>query len=238
MTRLSLLLLLSAITLTGTAQQNRLPFEVTPLTKNVYVHTTYQLFAGAPFPSNGLIIDTPDGVVLIDSGWGDKQTRRVERWVRRNLNKRVRLVICTHAHGDRMDGITYLQKRGARVIATPQTARLGAAEGFGQAEGTLSADTTFTFGNHRITTFYPGHGHTIDNIVVYLPAEQILFGGCLVKSPEATNMGNVADADLEKWPATIRNVQARFPEAEIIVPGHQRWEGNGLERTLELLKQE
>jgi glyoxylase-like metal-dependent hydrolase (beta-lactamase superfamily II) len=86
------------------------------------------------------------------------------------------------------------------------------------------------------STFYPGEGHTRDNIVVWFPARRVLFGGCVVKSIEAGGLGNVNDANLESWPATIGKVMARYPNAKYVIPGHQRWSGrDALRHTLALL---
>ncbi len=59
--------------------------------------------------------------------------------------------------------------------------------------------------------FYPGAGHTKDNVVVYFPKERILFGGCFIKDNKATGMGNIADADLAAWPGISRAHRGRIP---------------------------
>src|SRR6185295_3616589 len=67
--------------------------------------------------------------------------------------------------------------------------------------------------------FYPGPAHTRDNIVVWLPDSRVLFGGCAVRAA-TSGLGNVADADLTAYPASIRRVLERYPAAEVVVPGH------------------
>jgi metallo-beta-lactamase class B len=65
----------------------------------------------------------------------------------------------------------------------------------------------------------------------------VLFGGCLVKSEESSDLGFVGDADLAHWPVAIEAVRARYPDAAIVVPGHGApGTRRALERTLELLK--
>ncbi len=46
--------------------------------------------------------------------------------------------------------------------------------------------------------FFPGAGHTADNVVAYVPARHLLFGVCLIKEAAAKGLGNIADADLSK----------------------------------------
>ncbi|MBU4404663.1 MAG: hypothetical protein L6428_10360 [Candidatus Aminicenantes bacterium] len=84
----------------------------------------------------------------------------------------------------------------------------------------------------------PGPGHTVDNIVTWIAAEKVLFGGCLVKAGTAKTLGFTAEADLAAWPATLARLKARFPEASLLVPGHGDPGGWELvENTLKLIKE-
>jgi metallo-beta-lactamase class B len=57
-----------------------------------------------------------------------------------------------------------------------------------------------------------------------------------VKAEAATELGNVADADLASWPKAVQAARDRYPAAAIVVPGHGPVGGPGaLSRTLELL---
>ena len=44
------------------------------------------------------------------------------------------------------------------------------------------------FGPLRV--FYPGPGHTSDNITVGIDSTDIAFGGCLIKDSKAKSLGN------------------------------------------------
>jgi metallo-beta-lactamase class B len=50
---------------------------------------------------------------------------------------------------------------------------------------TFTHDTTFNIAGVTLQAYYPGAGHTRDNIVVWVPQDKVLFGGCLIKSLEA-----------------------------------------------------
>ena len=76
-----------------------------------------------------------------------------------------------------------------------------------------------------IECFYFGPAHSSDNIVVWIPSEKILFAGCMVKSIDATNLGNTADGDLNAYPHTIDRLLSRFPDAKIVIPGHGKFGG-------------
>ncbi|WP_128543239.1 subclass B1 metallo-beta-lactamase [Larkinella soli] len=223
------------------AQADKKPMlEVTPLNDRVYVHVSYGEYNNAFIPSNGLIIDTGDGVVLVDTAWDSDSTadntRRLLRWVADNLRRPVRLCIVTHAHDDRVGGIRALREAGVRVVSTPLTARKSVERGYPSPEAVLPADTTFRMGRESIRCYFPGEGHTSDNIVVWLPNHRILHGGCLVKSVAAFGMGNVAEANLKEWAGSIRNVIDRFGTAKVVVPGHQEWgDAKALEHTIHML---
>lgn len=67
--------------------------------------------------------------------------------------------------------------------------------------------------------FFPGPGHAPNNVVLWFPDQQILFGGCLIKSASADSLGFTGDADLRAWPEAVRRVAARYRPA-LVVPGH------------------
>jgi len=235
------LLLLLALVAGQAAAQSLPSVKVTPLTKRLYVHTSYRTYQGTPFPANGLIARTRDGIVLVDTGWdvlGDStNTRQLLDWIDQNLHEPVRFCIVTHYHDDRVAGISLLRKAGVRVISTALTAELAAREGYEKPEGWLPADTTLMVGRLPIRCYFAGEGHTSDNIVVWFPTERVLFGGCLVKSYAAFGLGNIANANLTAWPNTIRQLQRTFPNPRFVVPGHQEWDKTtSLEQTLRLLE--
>lgn len=236
----TLLLILIALLPCLALAQPKLGLTVTPLSEQVYVHTTYGIYGNAPVPSNGLIVKTNDGIVLIDTGWDTvddtDNTRQLLRWVSDSLRQPVRLCIITHAHDDKIGGIAELRKAGIRVISTPLTAQKAVKSGYPSPDPILPSDTTLTIGQEPIRCYFPGEGHTSDNIVVWLPDKQILYGGCFVKSVAAFGMGNLADANVKAWSGSIRNVMHQFSNARIVVPGHEEWsDTKALEHTLQLI---
>jgi metallo-beta-lactamase class B len=93
-------------------------------------------------------------------------------------------------------------------------------------------------GGLKLHVFYPGAGHSADNIVVWLPSSKVLFGGCFVKAAEATGMGNTAEADLPSWERGTLELIRRYGKANIVVPGHGAVAGPALlEHSLRLIRQ-
>ena len=56
--------------------------------------------------------------------------------------------------------------------------------------------------------------------MIWLPEDKILFGGCLLKSLEAKDKGNIKDADLKAWSVSVEQVKKKYPDAMIVIPGH------------------
>ena len=71
-----------------------------------------------------------------------------------------------------------------------------------------------------LKVFYPGPGHTSDNITVGIDGTDIAFGGCLIKDSKAKSLGNLGDADTEHYAASARAFGAAFPKASMIVMSH------------------
>lgn len=79
---------------------------------------------------------------------------------------------------------------------------------------------TVKLGNMDLCCYYPGGGHSADNIVVWIPSEKILFGGCMVKSVKAKGLGNLSDAVPNEWTSTINKLITRYPDVNWVIPGH------------------
>ncbi|TGL60668.1 subclass B1 metallo-beta-lactamase [Leptospira sarikeiensis] len=228
-------ILLLLISLSAYAEEPKI--KITKLDKNVYVHTSYKLLGDGYFPSNGLIVETDKGIVLIDTAWGQEQTIELLSWISENLKKPVLSAIITHFHEDRASGIEVLKKQNIVSYAGYRTVALLKEKGQEVPEKSLKDLEILSFGKIKIKTFFLGPGHSRDNIVVWVPKSKLLFGGCLVKSPEASEIGNIKDADLKEWPNTIRKLQSKFPEVSMVIPGHQSWGGKeAFTKTLDLLE--
>lgn len=210
---------------------------ISHLTGDLYVYTTYQMFRGTPFPSNSMYMVTKNGVVMIDTPWDVEQVQPLLDSIKKRHKKDVVMCVVTHSHADRTGGLDVLKAKGIKTYSTQQTHELAIEKKEKTAQYQFLNDTTFQLSGVEFQAYYPGEGHTKDNIVIWFPKEKALFGGCLFKSTEVADLGNVADANVEEWPLTIRNVMEKFPNAEFVVPGHFGWsKPQALTHTLQLLE--
>jgi metallo-beta-lactamase class B len=199
-------------------------FVVTPLADGVWMHTTWRRFGGngVRYPSNGLLVRDGSELILIDTAWGIQPTIDLLAWVNRTFHEPVTRAIITHAHDDRLGGGPVLVERGIPFTGHPLTARLAPKFHLpppAVLAGLDAPGSVATVGSLEV--FHPGAGHTRDNITVWIPSAHILFGGCMVKAADATDLGNIADADVPAWPASIQRLRDRYGrKAALIVPGH------------------
>lgn len=213
--------------------------QITPLTRNIYVYTTWVPIGGASFPSNGLYLVTKKGVVVVDAPFDTTQFQPLVDSIRDRHHQPVVLNIATHFHKDRTAALEFFRRRGVATYTTRVTDEYSRRAGEPRAEFLFDKDTVFNIGGEPIQTFFAGEGHTHDNIVLWFRRERVLYGGCLVKSTEAGDLGNLSDANVTAWPETIRVLQRKYPQAVYVIPGHQAWgDASSLQHTLDLLKKQ
>jgi len=182
-----------------------------------------------------LIVDRKD-IVLVNTPASDSLTAILLNCIEKKFKRKVTKVIVSHFHDDSSGGLIVIGKRGIRSYASNMTRDL-------LKPGNKSIDFVFTDSlNIPLQTiplklYYFGAGHSIDNIVIWLSAGKILFGGCLMKSLDSTDNGNIKDADLQAWPVTVQKVKDRFRDVQTVIPGHGMiGDASVFDHTIEILK--
>ena len=197
--------------------------KITALTDSFFIFTTYNLYKGSRIPANGMYLVTNSGVVLFDSPWDTTQFQPLLDSIWQKHNKKVVICIATHFHDDRTGGLEYYQQAGIKTYTTKLTDSLSKARGKKRAEFLLDKDSVFTVGQYSFTTYYPGPGHAPDNIVIWFSKERILYGGCLVKSVEDDNLGNLGDANVSAYATTVKKLRKKCRKPLFVIPGHGDW---------------
>jgi metallo-beta-lactamase class B len=220
------------------AQDQQPKLKITHLQGDFYVYTTWRPLGASLYPSNSLYVVTSKGIVMIDTPWDTTQLQPLLDSMQARHHQQPVMSISTHFHADRTAGLNWLQAHGVATWSSAYTKQFCVERKEEQASNVFIKDTTFTVGNHSFQAFYPGPGHTKDNIVVWFGKEKILYGGCFVKSTEAPDLGNLADADVVAWPASVRKVLGNFKQPAYVIPGHLSWANKeSLEHTLRLLEE-
>jgi glyoxylase-like metal-dependent hydrolase (beta-lactamase superfamily II) len=210
---------------------------VSRLAPGLWLHTTTAIIAegqGVYFPANGLILEREGGSLLIDTGYSPEHADALLKWSKRALRHPIAQAVATHFHRDRTGGIPALEAAGIPTMAHPLTLEL--SRGHGTGIPTATADFVHDIAQvGECELFFPGPGHTRDNILVWLPQHRVLFGGCFLKSVTSADLGNLADAVLPEWAGSVQRTRTRYPSPRIIVPGHGATSGDAMALTLSLL---
>ncbi|MEI9963563.1 MAG: MBL fold metallo-hydrolase [Caulobacteraceae bacterium] len=209
---------------------------VARIAQGLWLHTTtWPVSRGFYYPANGLIMERPGGALMIDTTWSPDQADVLLDWSRRTLSAPISSAVATHFHLDRTGGIPALKRRGVSVLALPLTCQLARAHHLpvpAPIPGLATGPQKF---GPDCELYFPGGGHTRDNIVAWLPRQRTLFGGGLVRSITSISLGDASDAAVSSWADSIRNVQARYPRPRMVVPAFGTIAGDPIAHTLTLL---
>ena len=199
------------------------PILLQKIANGVWVHTsTYTFPGGNVVPSNGLVIEDGDQLILVDTAWGEFATQALLNKIKSTTGKEVGKLIITHHHHDRLAGVDLLERMGVSVFTHPDAPGLSAEKGTPITDTSVAAlkNPESRTKSGTIEIAYPGPGHAHENLVVYVPAAKILFGGCLVRGNDQKGLGNLQDADVKNWPKSLNWIKRTYPETKLVVPGH------------------
>jgi glyoxylase-like metal-dependent hydrolase (beta-lactamase superfamily II) len=189
-------------------------------------------------PNAGFVV-TGDGVVAIDALSSPEQGRLLLRTIQSITRRPIQWLVLTHHHPDHHFGAIVLKRAGAHVIAHPDN-RVLVAEGGPEAmieewtrvvgpramKGFESADRpdravtgsdTLRLGGKTIVIFHPGVAHTAGDLMVWLPADQVLFAGDILVEDGVTMVVDGNSTGLLRALAAIDSLSP-----DIAVPGHGR----------------
>jgi glyoxylase-like metal-dependent hydrolase (beta-lactamase superfamily II) len=187
-------------------------------------------------PNAGFIV-TREGVVVVDALASPAQGRALLRTIRGVTRQPIRWLVLTHHHPDHHFGAIEFRRAGAKVIAHPD-ARVLAAEagpdalvadwvrvvGLEAMRGFEFADVpdrpvtgsdTLRLGGRTIVIRHPPPGHTLGDLVVWLPEPRVLFAGDLLIEDGVTM---VVDGSARALVRGLAMIDSLAPK--IVVPGH------------------
>jgi metallo-beta-lactamase class B len=224
--RLSVLLL---ALITACAPLKRTPYlldtdalKIKPLTKNSFVHITFlESEQFGHVPCNGLVYVQGDEAIVFDTPPDDAGSALLIAWIEKDLQKRIKAVFINHFHGDCLGGLAAFHAHGIPSYANRLTIELASKDTQVVALPQHGFDEMLVMdlGGQQVVNRFFGEAHTRDNIVSYIPSEQVLFGGCQLKAVNASK-GNLADANIGEWSATMAKVKQAYPDLKFAVPGH------------------
>ena len=202
---------------------------VKKITEYAYIHISYlQTNDFGKVPCNGMLLVDGNETFVLETPTDDAASQELIKWISNELQSDVKGVIVHHFHIDCLGGLNAFHNLNVPSYANEKTISLARKEGYVAPQNGIKDGMEFRFGEQIFTTNYFGPAHTVDNIASYFPSEEILFGGCMIKSLKS-GKGNLEDADPDQWPVTVRKIQTKYPGLKKVVPGH------GKEGDMELL---
>lgn len=191
----------------------------------VWVHTTYRDVQGfGRVLSNGIVVTSDGQALIVDAPWGDDPEKTTATLLTRLRadGLEVERAVFSHHHDDSVGGAPVFRRASVPMLATSRTADLMATAGLDRPDSVLEGGEAWTLsvGERTVEVFDAGPGHTLDNVVVYVPHARTLYGGCLIRPGGTTSLGNTADADIERWAESVARVRDRYPDLEVVVPSH------------------
>jgi metallo-beta-lactamase class B len=205
--------------------------ELIKLSENAYVHVSYlNLPNYGRTPANGLIFINGGEAFIFDSPWTDSLTMNLFSWIADSMKLKIMGFIPNHWHVDCMGGLGSLQQEKIETYANQMTIDIAKFKNLPIPAHGFKDSLQLQLGDKMIKCYFLGAAHSLDNIVVWIPSEQILFPGCMVKSLDSRDLGNTADGDLIAYPKTIDKLIVKFPTAKIVIPGHGQFGGLDLIR--------
>jgi metallo-beta-lactamase class B len=211
--------------------------ELIKLADGFYMSTTISESPGfGRYPSNGLLVIRNGKAFLIDSPVTVETTRDLLRYLSDSMKVNVVLFTGGHFHEDCIGGMAYLKEKGIKTFLNSRTKEKCIQYDLPLPDTTYDEKYFFNFEGIPVECRFPGKGHTVDNSIIYFPEQEIMFGGCLVKSNESTGIGNLKDAVIDQWKPTIEKIIKLYPSVKIIVPGHGSYGGKEmLTHTIDLI---
>lgn len=225
--------------LAGAAQAVEVHFA--RVAEGVYAHIGDT--AGRSYDNEGLnanigLVVTREGNILIDSGASFRSAQDIHRAVRKISDQPIRWVVNTGGQDHRWLGNAYFITQGAEIIAhsrakADMAARAGDQLGVlrevlrDRFEGTRAvfptrlvdtSDAELSLGGIRLLLRHRGGGHTPGDMMVWLPAQSVLFSGDIVYTDRM--LGVIPVSNTRAWLATFDLIEELKPAT--IVPGHGR----------------
>ncbi len=214
-TSLAFILILT-ISLAGQTLKISEKLVLTKLTDKTYIHTCEN--------SNGLVFINKGKALIVSTPDSDIETQNLIDWVINEKNAKIIGYIIDRWHPDAMEGLDIVHKNGITTYSYELTRKIAEEKDLPIPQIGFDPKTEIQVGNEKIICHFLGEAHTKDGIVVWVPSEKILFGGNEIRNFNGW-VGNISDAQLDKWAETITNVKKEYGNAKIVIPGHGQYGG-------------
>ncbi|MBC3757374.1 subclass B1 metallo-beta-lactamase [Hyunsoonleella sp. SJ7] len=211
--------------------------KIEKINDNIFRHISYiQTNDFGKVACNGMVYFNEDEAIVFDTPVDDEASKVLIEWITKTYRKKIMAVVITHFHNDCLGGLNEFHKNNISSHANEQTIILAKNDSAVLPKIGFKNKLELKVGNQIAITKHFGEGHTVDNVVGYIPNEKTLFGGCLIKSLKA-GKGYLGDANTSEWSNTVALIKETYPNLKIVIPGHGKsGEPELLDYTVQLFK--
>lgn len=198
------------------------------LTEKVYQHVTYlNTDQYGKVACNGMLVIDEGESAVFDTPSYNEVSRELIAWLQDSMRTTIKMVVVNHHHIDCLGGLDAFAENGTPSTSSVIARHWTIKKGNNPTSDFFETEQIIQIGKSQITNRYFGPAHSQGAIVSYVEGENVLFGGCSVKSLNA-GKGNLEDANVQEWPKTIQKVKNSFPDIKIVIPGHGKQGGTEL----------
>ncbi len=195
--------------------------KIKQVSTNTFVHVSYlKTNDFGNVACNGMIYFDKNEAIVFDTPTNDSVSKQLINWIEKKQKKNITAIVATHFHDDCLGGLNAFHSNGTKSYASAKTIALAKKNKvLTLPQKSFDTQLNLTIGNKTVYTKFYGEGHTVDNVVAYIPKEKVIFGGCLVKSLNAAK-GYLGDANVNEWSTTVTKIKKEHPNVKVVIPGH------------------
>ncbi|MEP3207669.1 MAG: subclass B1 metallo-beta-lactamase [Maribacter sp.] len=211
--------------------------KVISISENSYVHISYlNTNDFGTVACNGMIYLKNKEAVIFDTPSDLAASEELLKWLTDAKKVKVKAIVVNHFHVDCLAGLNTFHQAEIASYANTRTIALAMKDSVTAPQIGFEMQNELNIGGERIINRHFGEAHTEDNIISYIPSEELIFGGCMIKSLNAPK-GNLEDANTDTWSKTVQNIKDNYPNLKVVVPGHGKYGSTELlDYTIELFK--
>jgi len=204
------------------------------------------------FVSNVCYIDMGDYLTLIDAGATYIFAKELNAFIEKSTNKKIKFVIITNYHDDRLLGASYFKEKGVKIIGASNLPKLikSHPEKYKRTMTTLPkvltkntkavmpdilVDKKLEIKGKKKSIFILKPSKSTQSpadIIVYSPKDSFIFAGNTIFNGRFVNYAK--DSNIDGWIKTLKFIESKH--AKYVIGGHgKRFDKNSYKPTLEYL---
>ncbi len=205
------------------------------------------------FVSNVCYVDMGDFLVLFDASATYNFAKELNAFIEKSTNKKIKFVVITNYHDDRLLGASYFKKKGVKIVGASNLPKLikthpntyrrtmttlpkNLTKNTKAVKPDLLVDSKLEIKGSKKSIFVikPSKGtQSAADLIVYSPKDSFIFTGNTIFNGRFVNYAT--DSDMDGWIKALNFIKSKH--AKYVMGGHgTRFDSKSYEPTLEYLQ--